>query len=101
MPRPERDGHHVTASDVLDLLRIDGGQLTVAELLGERALAAAEIAGLRAQVALPTQGEQGRPDSCDRARRTNHEPGPLRPDIHRRRSLRRGPRHSCRVRSYG
>ena len=50
MSRYERGGRCSGASDILDLLRVDGGQLTVAQLLGERTLAAAEIARLRAQV---------------------------------------------------
>ena len=50
MSRQQRDGRHASANDVLDLLSIDGGRLTVAELLGQRALAVAEIAKLRTQV---------------------------------------------------
>ena len=50
MSRYERGGRYTAASDILDLLRVDAGQRTVAELLGERALAAAEIAKLRDQV---------------------------------------------------
>lgn len=48
--RYTRDGRPAAAIDILDLLRIDAGQRTVAELVGERALAAAEIARLRAQI---------------------------------------------------
>ena len=55
-------GRYAAASDILDLLRIDAGQRTVAELLGERALAAAEIARLRAQVESLTRGGAVRPD---------------------------------------
>ena len=61
MSRQQRDGRHASASDVLDLLRIDGGQLTVAELLGQRALAAAEIAKLRTQVESLTYSAAARP----------------------------------------
>lgn len=50
MPRYESRARYAGAGDLLDLLRVDGEQLTVAQLLGERALAAAEIARLRAQV---------------------------------------------------
>jgi prophage regulatory protein len=47
---------------VLDLLRIDGGQLTIAELLGQRALAAAEIAKLRTQIESLTNSAAARPN---------------------------------------
>jgi len=50
VPRYESRARYAGAGDLLDLLRVDGEQLTVAQLLGERALAAAEIARLRAQV---------------------------------------------------
>ena len=50
MPRYESRARYAGAGDLLDLLRVDGEQLTVAQLLGERALAAAEIARLRNQV---------------------------------------------------
>ena len=62
MPRYERGGRYAGASDILDLLRVDGGQLTVAQLLSERALAAAEIARLRAQVESLTHGGAVKPD---------------------------------------
>jgi len=56
MPRYERRGRYAGAGDLLDLLRVDGGQLTVTQLLSERALAAAEIARLREQVESLTRG---------------------------------------------
>ncbi len=60
MPRNERGGRYAGASDILDLLRVDGGQLSVSQLLGERALAAAEIARLRTQVeSLTRRGATG------------------------------------------
>lgn len=62
MPRYERGGRYAGASDILDLLRVDGGQATVAQLLSERALAAAEIARLRALVESLTHDGAVRPD---------------------------------------
>jgi prophage regulatory protein len=60
--RYERRGTYAGAGDLLDLLRVDGGQLTVAQLLSERALAAAEIARLREQVESLTRGVGARPN---------------------------------------
>ena len=62
MPRYERRGTYAGAGDLLDLLRVDGGQLTVAQLLSERALATAEIARLREQVDSLTRGVGVRPN---------------------------------------
>lgn len=63
MSRQQRDGRHASADDVVDLLSIDGGRLTVAELLGQRALAVAEIAKLRIQVESLTNSAATRPNS--------------------------------------
>jgi prophage regulatory protein len=60
--RYEAGRRSAAASDILDLLRIDAGQLSIATLLGERALAAAEIARLRAQVESLTHGGAVRQD---------------------------------------
>lgn len=59
MSRYERGGRYTAADDILDLLRVDAGQRTIAELVGERALAAAEIAKLRTQVESLTRGVVG------------------------------------------
>lgn len=64
MSRQQRDGRYASAYDVLDLLRIDGGRLTVAELLGQRALAVAEIARLRTQVESLTNSTAARPSAA-------------------------------------
>jgi prophage regulatory protein len=60
--RFERGGRYPAADDILDLLRVDAGQRTIAEMVGERALAAAEIARLRAQVESLTRGGTVKPD---------------------------------------
>lgn len=65
MSRDKRDVRYATALDLLDLLQIDAGQRTVAELLGERALAAAEIATLRAQVESLKHCAAVRPDRVE------------------------------------
>lgn len=71
MSRYERGGLHVAGRDVLDVLRIDAGQRTLAELVSERALAAAEIAKLRDQIELLTRRGASAPEQVQyRARST-------------------------------
>ena len=62
MFRLQSHGRPASTNDVLDLLRIDGGQLTVAELLGQRALAVAEIAKLRTRIQSLTNSAAARPN---------------------------------------
>lgn len=50
MSRHEHNARFADGGDILDHLQIDAGQRTLAALVSERALAAAEIARLRAQI---------------------------------------------------
>jgi len=68
MSRNERGMRHAAAGDILDLLQIDAGQRTLAELVGERALATAEIARLRAQIESLTRRTAGAEQAPSRAK---------------------------------